>query len=144
MDEVVMKCAKGAAMALDCEVSFTEGFGAFADMVRVPALEEEVTQVLETMGRQVEEVRTANGSSDVGNVSYHCPTIQPLLAISDTFYALHTVEFREETVKPAAHEAIAVGAELIAALMYRTLTDDDFRRRVYDSYLESKAKKMSL
>ena len=144
MDEVVMKCAKGAAMALDCEVSFTEGFGAFADIVRVPVLEEEVTQVLETIGRKVEEVRTANGSSDVGNVSYHCPTIQPLLAISDTFYALHTVEFREETVKPAAHEAIAVGAELIAALMYRTLTDDDFRRRVYDSYLESKAKKMSL
>ncbi|MGE4276043.1 MAG: amidohydrolase [Lawsonibacter sp.] len=143
MDEVVLKCAKGAAMALDCEVSFTKGFDDFADMVRVPALEKEVIALMDDLNQSHIEVQNPNGSSDVGNVSYHCPAIQPVLSICDTFYALHTEEFRDITVKPAAHKAIATGAELIAALVLRTLTNAEFRQKVYDSYLETKAKKLN-
>ena len=63
-----------------------------------------------------------------------CPTIQPLISICQTPYALHTIEFREETIKPAAHKAIADGAQLIAELVYRTMTDDNFRSQVNESY----------
>lgn len=143
VEETIRKCAQGAALALDCTVNFTEGFEGFDDMVRVPALEEEVISILDEMGRPHTEVQVPNGSSDVGNVSYRCPTIQPLLSISDTFYALHTTEFREETGKPAAHAAIADGAELIAELVYRTLSDVEFRDKVQNSYLESRAKKLA-
>ena len=143
MDDIIKKCAKGAAMALDCEVSFTEGFEGFDDMVCVPALEQEVKAVLECMGQPCMSTLPPNGSSDVGNVSYHCPTIQPLIALCDAPYALHTVEFRDETVKPAAHQAIATGGELIATLMYRTLTDPEFRQRVYDSYAERRETKLN-
>lgn len=142
MDEVVLKCAKGAAMALDCEVGFTKAFDDFADMVRVPVLEEEAAALMDELGWPHMEVQSPSGSSDVGNVSYRCPAIQPLLSICDTFYALHTEEFRDATVKPAAHQTIAAGAELIAALALRTLTDAGFRQKVYDSYLERKAKKL--
>lgn len=141
MDEVVLKCAKGAAMALDCEVGFTKAFDDFADMVRVPVLEEAAAALMDELGRPHMQVQSPSGSSDVGNVSYHCPAIQPLLSICDTFYALHTEEFRDATVKPAAHQTIAAGAELIAALVLRALTDAEFRQKVYDSYLERKAKK---
>lgn len=143
VEETIRKCAQGAALALDCTVNFTEGFEGFDDMVRVPALEEEVISILDEMNRPHTEVQVPNGSSDVGNVSYRCPTIQPLLSISDTFYALHTAQFREETGKPAAHAAVADGAELIAELVYRTLTDAEFRKSVQDSYLESRAKKLA-
>lgn len=143
VEETIRKCAQGAALALDCTANFTEGFEGFDDMVRVPALEEEVISILDEMGRPHTEVQVPNGSSDVGNVSYRCPTIQPLLSISDTFYALHTTEFREETGKPAAHAAIADGAELIAELVYRTLSDVEFRDKVQNSYLESRAKKLA-
>ncbi len=142
MDEVVLKCANGAAMALDCQVGFTKGFDDFADMVRVPVLEQAVIALMDELNRPHAEVQNPSGSSDVGNVSYRCPAIQPMLSICDTFYALHTEEFRDATVKPAAHEAIAAGAELIAALVLRTLTDAEFRQKVYDSYLERKAKKL--
>ncbi|MEM5780092.1 MAG: M20/M25/M40 family metallo-hydrolase, partial [Lawsonibacter sp.] len=142
MNEVVLKCANGAAMALDCQVGFTKGFDDFADMVRVPVLEQAVIALMDELNRPHAEVQNPSGSSDVGNVSYRCPAIQPMLSICDTFYALHTEEFRDATVKPAAHEAIAAGAELIAALVLRTLTDAEFRQKVYDSYLERKAKKL--
>ena len=142
MDDIIQKCARGAAIALDCEVSFTEGFEGFADMVCVPALEQEVKGVLERMGEPCMEKMLPSGSSDVGNVSYRCPTIQPLISLCEPFYALHTVEFRDETVKPPAHRAIATGGELIASLIWRTLTDEAFRRQVHDSFTESRAAKL--
>lgn len=73
MDDIVKKCAHGAATAMDCTVNFTKAFDDFADMVRVPVLEDTVEELLHGMGRASEPVRLPNGSSDVGNVSYHCP-----------------------------------------------------------------------
>ena len=143
MDEAVRNCAKGACLALDCDVSFAKGFEDFADMVRVPVLEQATMQLFEELGQDYEPVPTPCGSSDVGNVSYHCPTIQPQLSISDTFYALHTEQFRDETIKPKGHEAVAVGAQLIASLVYRTLTDAQFREDVQHSYEEQKEKKLN-
>ena len=143
VDEIIEKCAKGAAMALDCTVSFSKGTEDFADMVRVPVLEDAVEDLLHEMGRASEPVRIPNGSSDVGNVSYHCPAIQPLLTIGDTFYALHTPEFREETIKEPAHQAIADGAKLLGSLVLRTLTDEEFRDAAQKSYLAQKEKKLN-
>ena len=142
VDEIIEKCAKGAAMALDCTVSFSKGTEDFADMVRVPVLEDAVEDLLHEMGRASEPVRIPNGSSDVGNVSYHCPAIQPLLTIGDTFYALHTPEFRDETLKEPAHQAIADGGKLIGSLILRTLTDEKFRDQVRQSYLAQREKKL--
>ena len=142
MDDIVKKCAHGAASAMDCTVNFTKAFDDFADMVRVPVLEDTVEELLHEMGRASEPVRVPNGSSDVGNVSYHCPAIQPLLTIGDTFYALHTPEFREETLKEPAHQAIADGGKLIGSLILRTLTDEKFRDQVWQSYLAQREKKL--
>ena len=142
MDEVIRKCAQGAAMALDCDVSFRKGFDSFADMVRVPVLEREVLACMDQLGLQHKEVEAPNGSSDMGNVSYRCPAIQPLLSISDTFYALHTPAFRDETTKDPAHQAISTGAQLIADLTLRTLTDSNLRKEIFDSFQYVKAQKI--
>ena len=103
-------------------------------MVCVPALQKEVSGLLEALGHTVAPPQAPSGSSDVGNTSYRCPTIQPLVTICEPNYALHTVEFRDETIKEPAHEAIAVGAQLIAELCYRTMTDEAFRAEVHESY----------
>ncbi len=143
LHQVMLKCAKGSAMAMDCDVSFTSGFEGFDDMVRVPVLEDEVEKLLLELGEEVEAVKGAAGSSDLGNTSYRCPTVQPLLSICDEPYALHTVELRDSTVEPTAHEAIGRGAELIAKLVYRTLTDADFRESVQRSFEEKLQEKLS-
>ena len=143
VDEIIEKCAKGAAMALDCTVSFSKGTEDFADMVRVPALEEYSAQLIGELGRTIAPVTPPMGSSDVGNVSYHCPAIQPLLTIGETFYALHTPEFREETIKEPAHQAIADGAKLLGSLVLRALTDEEFRDAAQKSYLAQKEKKLN-
>lgn len=142
MDEVVRKCAQGACLALDCQVEFTKGFEDFHDMVRVPALEGAVLELYDALGLAHGPVLPPNGSSDVGNVSYRCPTIQPELSICDTFHALHTPQFRDETIQPQAHQAIAQGGTILAALALRTLTEDAFRTAVRRSHQEARAAKL--
>ena len=142
MDEAVRKCAQGAALALDCQVSFTPGFDSFADMVRVPALEEEALAVMDTLGVPHGPVAPPSGSSDIGNVSYRCPAIQPLLPICKSFHPLHTPEFQKVITLPAAHQAIAQGAELIASLVLRSLTDEAFRQAVRASWQQARADKL--
>lgn len=142
MDEIVRKCAQGVCLALDCQATFRKGFEDFDDMVRVPVLEDAVAELFADMDLPSSAVLPPNGSSDVGNVSYHCPTIQSLVALCEEPYALHTEQFRDETIKPLAHQAIAHGGEIIANIMYRTLTDAQFRNEVRQSYLVEKERKI--
>lgn len=142
MDDVVSKCARGAAMALDCDVTFEQGFVSFDDMVRVPVLEREVVSCFDDMGLPHQAVQAPVGSSDVGNVSYRCPTIQPLLSICDTFCALHTPQFRDSTLQPRAHQAIATGAQLIGTLVLKTMTDSALRQEIQESFQQAKAQKL--
>lgn len=132
-DEMVRKCADGAALALDCQVKFMKEFE-FADMVRNARLEEEAVRLFEAFGMPTGEVGAANGSSDVGNVSYRCPAIQPLIAITDEDMALHTAAFRDATVMPQAERAMEDGACILALLALRTLNDGAFREQTFEEF----------
>jgi metal-dependent amidase/aminoacylase/carboxypeptidase family protein len=130
LDETITKCAKAAAMALDCEVSWAKHYDDFADVVRVKPLEDEMERILLNLGQKVEPVSPPIGSTDVGNVSYRCPSLQPLIAITRERYALHTLDFAAATMKSEAHEAMAVGAQALALLALKLLGDADFRQAV--------------
>ena len=136
VDEMVKKCADGAALALDCAVKFTTVFE-FADM----ALEEEVVRQFESFGMPTTGVEAASGSSDVGNVSYRCPAIQPLLAITDEDYALHTAAFRDATALPQAEQAMEKGACILALMALKIFNDEAFRNRVYAEFQEQVEKR---
>jgi amidohydrolase len=134
LEETIGKCARAAAMALDCEAAWKKNFADFADMVRLKTLENEMSRILSGLGLKVSEVTPPIGSSDVGNVSYRCPSIQPMLSITEEPLALHTAEFARSTLEPAAHLAMASGAEALVTLSLRTLCDTDFRNAVKDDF----------
>ena len=135
LDDTILKCAKGSALAMDCEVEWKPALADFADMVRVPALEDEIERMFRERGMPVEAVSPPIGSTDVGNVSYRCPAIQPLIAITDEPYVLHTVEFARAARQPQAHRAMAAGAEMLALLALKVLCDDTFRKEVQDDFV---------
>ncbi|MEG1145454.1 MAG: amidohydrolase [Clostridium sp.] len=142
VDEMIRKCANGAAMAMDCTVTLESGASDFADMVRVKPLEQEISVILDSLGKKTGETLLPSGSSDMGNVSYCCPSIQPLLSIADHFMALHTVEMAKATTQPTAHEAMARGAEALAILSLKVLNDDNFRQEVYDAFVSQRDSKL--
>jgi amidohydrolase len=133
-DDMVSKCARGAAMALDCGVEMRQIFDDFADMIRIAALEEEVEALFKSAGVRVEGVSPPMGSTDVGNVSYRCPAIQPIISISGETLALHTREFADATLKAEAADAMKTGARVLSLLTLKVLRDPSFRRKVQDEF----------
>jgi len=141
LDDAVKKCAQAAALALDCEYKITSDIPDFYDMVRVKALEDAVCELFTEVDEPITEVSTPSGSSDMGNVSYRCPAIQPMLSIVDEKYALHTVEFAQATLGEKAAAALEKGAYIMAALALRALTDENFRSDIakgFEKALEEK------
>lgn len=143
-DDMVRKCADGAALALDCTVALEKAMEDFADMICVPVLEEETYRLMTQVGQKMAEKIPPNGSSDVGNVSYRCPTVQPLLSICPEFHALHTTEMACAACAPQADAALCQGASVLAALGLRVLRDATYRQEVQRSFLSARAAKQQL
>lgn len=125
--EQVFDCARGAALATGTEVSWQKFESSFDDMLVAPSAEAMMAEVMQEVGIRLDPPEGAGGSSDVGNVSYRCPALQPVLAITDGGFPLHTPELAQATLKPQAHEALLQGARAIGRAVLRTWLDPDLR-----------------
>ncbi len=138
--EKVHNCARGAALATGTEVSFTNFEYSFDDMLKNDAAEKLAGDILAELGIITVVSPGAKGSSDVGNVSYRCPALQPKLSIVDEVMASHTHEFAEATTKDRAHEALVTGARLMARIALEVFLDEDLRKRIREDFEKEKRK----
>ena len=63
------------------------------------------------------------GSTDMGNVSWVCPTIHPDLAIAPEGTPGHSILFRDAAVTPRADETTLLAATLVAQTAYELFSD---------------------
>jgi amidohydrolase len=63
------------------------------------------------------------GSTDMGNVSWVCPTIHPDLAICDVGVPGHSTLFRDAAAMPRADETTLLAATLVAQTAYELFAD---------------------
>ncbi len=130
--------ARGAALATDTEAEWHQFELPFDELVPNEAAESMMESVYDELGVRYGPVSGPDGSSDVGNVSMHCPTLQPTLSIVDKPYALHTREFEAATVTPMAHAAIATGARIIARAALKTFLQPELRAGMKDCLAKNK------
>jgi amidohydrolase len=64
-----------------------------------------------------------SGSTDMGNVSWVCPTIHPELAICDEGTAGHSLAFRDAAATPRADEVTLLASTLVAQVAYELFAD---------------------
>ena len=118
---IVLRCARGAALACDVEVSFKEKLG-YREMQNNLTMARRFGAALETLGRRARESdpRVGAGSTDMGDVSLRVPSIHPYLAICDEGESLcHEHRFAE-----CAQSERGMATMLVAAkAMARTATD---------------------
>jgi len=140
VEDIVFKCAKGASIALDCEMNreYDSPVG-FLDLMPNDAIENAVSGIFDNLGISFTTDMPSAGSTDAGNVSYSCPVSHPLLAIIDEPVNFHTVDFAAATQKPLAYERLATGARALAHLALRTWNDADFRNAVRSEFEGRKA-----
>jgi len=133
--EQVLNCARGAALATATEVSWRNFEASFMDMLPNSAAENMLDEIFAEFGIPVSECEGFMGSSDVGDVTYRCPALQPELDISaGVKHDAHTRAFAEATVTDEAHTALMTGAKVLGRAAITVLTDPELRERMWADY----------
>ena len=112
----IEKIAEGAALQTGCTV-VTEPTqrNLVENIIPTPSFDAVYREALESLGETVpDDPPHSLGSSDVGNVSQVIPTIQPMIRISDTPVAGHSVEKKEACRSETGLRSIALGAKALA------------------------------
>jgi amidohydrolase len=112
----------GAALATGTtvEVSFT---GGAKSMHQNLTLEARWVANAAAYGIADEGPDPNSGSTDMGNVSWVCPTIHPELSIADEGTPGHSILFRDAAATPRADETTLLAATLVAQTAYELFAD---------------------
>ncbi len=114
--EIVLRCARGAALAGDVSVSFEEKRG-YREMQNNLAMARRFGAALEALGRNARETdaRVGAGSTDMGDLSLHLPSIHPYLAICDEGESLcHEHRFADCAQSDRGMSTMLVAAKALA------------------------------
>ena len=137
--EKIYNCARGAALATGTSVTWRNYEASFDNLKPNPTAESMMEDVFRSLNIPVHSSPEPRGSSDVGNVSFRCPALQPVLALTEEPMALHTREFAALCASSAAHPGILLGAKALAFGTLRTFLDEGLRKRMREEFLSGEA-----
>lgn len=129
----VDKCAEGAAVATETTWEKWAVQRPYDNIKRNETGVEQLGEIYAEFGLKT-RVNEPSGSSDIGNVSMVCPTFHPTLKIAEENVAIHSPEFAAAVKSEAAHEAIALGAKILALQVIRIFTDEEKTRRLREDF----------
>jgi amidohydrolase len=123
---------QAVSAANDTTVEISEYECAYEDTVINYKLADLLTEQYEALGvtdiQPVDE--TAGGSTDVGAVSYICPTIQGNIKIVPEHVSAHTREMAAATISEAGKEGLIKGAKGIALTAFELLRQPELLAEV--------------
>ncbi len=116
--------AEAAALATDTRAEVTYSGGAMT-MKQNVTLEGRWVANAAAYGIVDQGPDPNSGSTDMGNVSWVCPTIHPDLAIAPEGTAGHSIAFRDAAATPVADATTLLAATLVAQTAYELFADPD-------------------
>lgn len=131
--ERVINCAKGAELMTGAKLTLKRAKNTFYDYKMVPKLQEKLRQNMIAQGvtEFVKEDIYHSGSTDIGNVSYACPTAYGYLGTLDYSPAqTHDVEFLDVANSKFAYGLLHKGAKAMAATALDVFCDESFRLQI--------------
>lgn len=109
------------------------------NVIPTPSFDEVYRKNLVSLGETLDDRGGSLGSSDVGNVSQVIPVIQPMIRISDTPVAGHSVEKREACRSEAGLRSIALGAKALALTAMDLICDPELLRKIREEHARAVA-----
>jgi amidohydrolase len=137
VDEV-RRLAEKAAADTGCRVEIGEPGPGVTTFRRNGVLEEILAGLFVERGRpEPAKLRESYGSTDLANVSWVAPTIEPMLKASD--HPIHTEGFARDAVGSGGELALLDGVYVLAAAAARLLTEPALLDRVRADFLAKPA-----
>ncbi|HVP91504.1 MAG TPA: amidohydrolase [Terriglobales bacterium] len=130
--------AEKAAAETGCQTKISEPGPGVTTFRRNPVLEEVFSGLFEERGRPDPfKVRESYGSTDLANVSWVAPTIEPLVKASD--FPIHTEGFARDAAAAGGERALLDGVYFLAAAAARILTDPALLERIREDFRAGEA-----
>ncbi len=121
--------AEKAAADTGCRVRISEPGPGVTTFRRNRVLEEIFRPLFEERGRSdPAKIRESYGSTDLANVSWVVPTIEPMIKASD--FPIHTEGFARDAVAAGGERALLDGVYFLAAAAARILTEPALLDRI--------------
>ncbi len=121
--------AEKAAAETGCRALVSEPGPGVTTFRRNAALEDLFAGLFEERGRpEPRKVRDSYGSTDLANVSWVAPTIEPMIKASD--FPIHTEGFARDAIGPGGERALLDGVFVLAAAAARLLAEPGLVERV--------------
>ena len=131
---------KGAALQTGCTGLLEPAQRNLIDnVVPTPSFDEVYRKNLVSLGETFEDKVFPLGSSDVGNVSQIIPVIQPMIRISETPVAGHSIEKREACRSDTGLRSIALGAKALALTAMDLILDPELLGRIKEDHARAVA-----
>ena len=122
----VDNCAEGAALMAECTWDKYETAQVYKSMKRNYAGEAAIEEVFGELGLELNgNPDKLFGSSDIGNVSFECPSFHPTIQLAPIGVPIHTREFLACIKGEQANKCIEDGAKLIALTIGKIFTDEE-------------------
>ena len=131
----VKNIAKGAALATGSNVNIITFQNQVDNMLKNRPFDDIFLKILNFLGFDADIKKEIGiGSSDVGNISYVIPTIQPTIKIGSDNLVGHTKEFCDAAISTQGDEALIIGAKALALTGFSLLTDETTLKLITDEF----------
>jgi amidohydrolase len=131
-------CFKAGALATGTTVKIQWDDVVYADMRTNWPLANAYQRNAERLGRRFERFEdvplSRAASSDMGNVSYLVPAIQPMIRMAPKGIVHHHRDFASWAASDDGMRAVTDGAAALAMTAIDFMVDDDLRREVQDAF----------
>ncbi|TJX14415.1 M20 family metallopeptidase [Tissierella creatinini] len=134
----VMDCARAAALATRTTLKVRQRGEKYNEQIENKLGCRILEEIYRDLGIETCDGRNiVGGSSDIGNVDYICPVLQPYLSIGED-YGIHTVEFANAMKTPKTHEKILKGGEIIASFIYKIYNEPDLLEEMISEHKKAR------
>lgn len=138
LSEKAKQCVEGACAATGttCDISVYEC--PYDDCVINYELADLLKQEFEALGHECKGVdEVPSGSSDVGSVSYVCPTLQGYIKIAEDTVNGHSKEMADATISEQGNQALFDGALMLANIGRRLISEPETLLKVKQEFILS-------
>jgi len=127
-------CCNGAALAAGCRCEVNVEPPSLDPMKRNRTLESLWAEEAALLGLEITSKDKPSGSTDLGNLSWMIPVIQPFIAICDKSVALHSTGFADATRTDRGRKAMLDGAKALALCALDYLSSPEIRKAVQEEF----------